>query len=90
MQEKRIDDYWNVDANRSLSDTWIGFPKFTLLKEEHSKGYTWCGRRLTRVQATTRPDNVWPEVLTKMAKPLTREESKNGQTRSQNSMMLED
>ena len=33
MQEKRIDDYWNVDANRCLSDSWKGFTKFTLLKE---------------------------------------------------------
>ena len=33
MQEKRIDDYWNVDTNRSLSDSWKGFTKFTLLKE---------------------------------------------------------
>ena len=25
MQEKRVDDYWNVDSNRSLSDSWKGF-----------------------------------------------------------------
>ena len=24
-QEKRIDDYWNVDSNRNLSDPWTGF-----------------------------------------------------------------
>ena len=24
LQEKRIDDYWNVDSNRSLSDSWKG------------------------------------------------------------------
>ena len=34
LQEKRIDCFWNVDANRSLSDSWKGFTKFTLLKEE--------------------------------------------------------
>ena len=33
-QEKRIGDYWNVDLNRSLSDLWNGFTKFTLLKEK--------------------------------------------------------
>ena len=32
-QEKRIDDYWNVDENKSLSDSWTSFTKFTLLKE---------------------------------------------------------
>ena len=39
LQEKRIDDYWNVDSNRSLSDSWKGFTKFTLLKEKPPKGY---------------------------------------------------
>ena len=39
MQEKRIDDCWNVDENRSLSDSWTGFTKFTLLKKEPPKGY---------------------------------------------------
>ena len=29
LQERRIDDYWNVDANLSLSDSWKGFTKFT-------------------------------------------------------------
>ena len=24
-QEKRIDDYWNVDGSRDLSDPWTGF-----------------------------------------------------------------
>ena len=37
MQEKRIDDYWNVDSNKHLSDSWKGFTKFTLLKEKPSK-----------------------------------------------------
>ena len=26
-QEKRINDYWNIDANRSLSDSWTGSSK---------------------------------------------------------------
>ena len=38
MQEKRIDDYWNVDENRSLSDSWTGFTKFALLKEKPLPG----------------------------------------------------
>ena len=27
MSEKSIDDYWNVDGDRELSDTWTGFHK---------------------------------------------------------------
>ena len=37
MQDKRIDDCWNVDANRSLPASWKGFTKFTLLKEKPPK-----------------------------------------------------
>ena len=33
-QEKRIDDYWNIDGSRDLSDPWTGFTQFTLLEEE--------------------------------------------------------
>ena len=33
LQENSVDDYWNVDANESLSDYWKGFTKFTPLKE---------------------------------------------------------
>ena len=44
QQEKRIDDYWNVDSSKHLSDSWKGFTKFTLLKENPPKGYVWSGR----------------------------------------------
>ena len=36
-QEKRIDDYWNIDESRDVSDYWTGFTQFTLLKEKPSK-----------------------------------------------------
>ena len=29
-QEKRIDDYWNIDGSRDLSDSWTGFIQFSL------------------------------------------------------------
>ena len=66
MQEKRVDDYWNVDSNRSLSDSWKGFTKFTLLKENLPRDICGLGGELTKVQTTTRPDHVWPEVWTKI------------------------
>ena len=55
MQESRIDDYWNVDGSR-LSGSWTGFTQFTLLNEKPPDGYMWSGRRLTKRQATSRPD----------------------------------
>ena len=33
MQEKRIDDYWNIDGSRDLSDFWTGITRFALLEE---------------------------------------------------------
>ena len=36
-QEKRIDDYWNIDGSRDLSDPWTGFTQFTLLEEKTSR-----------------------------------------------------
>ena len=34
MQERRIDDYWNVDGSRDLSGSWTGFTLFILLQEK--------------------------------------------------------
>ena len=37
-QEKRIDDFWNIDGSRDLSDPWTGFTQFTLLDEKPPDG----------------------------------------------------
>ena len=67
-QESRIDDYWNIDASRDLSASWTGFTQFTLLEEEPPDGYMWSGGRLTKRQATSRPDHLWPELSTKLGR----------------------
>ena len=41
-QEKRIDDYWNIDGRRELSDAWTGFTQFTVFEEKPPDGYTGC------------------------------------------------
>ena len=38
-QEERIDDYWNVDGSRDLSDSWTGFTQFTPLEKKLPDGY---------------------------------------------------
>ena len=69
LQEKKIGDCWISISNEHLSDdSWRGFTKFTLLKEKPPKGYVWSGRRLTKIQTTSRPDYVWPKVWTKIGK----------------------
>ena len=44
-QEKRIDDYWNIDGSRELSNPWTGFTQFTRLEEKAPPGYMWSGER---------------------------------------------
>ena len=67
-QERRIDDYWNIDGSRDSSDYWTGFTQFTLLEEKPPSGYMWSWERLTRKQQTSRPDHLWPELWEKMGK----------------------
>ena len=55
-QEKRIDDYWNIDGSRDLFDPWTDFTHFTLLEEKDPDWYMWSGERLTRKELTSRPD----------------------------------
>ena len=43
LMEKHLEDYWNVDGERKLSDAWTGFTRFVLLKERPPEGYTWSG-----------------------------------------------
>ena len=73
-QGERIDDYWNVDGNRNLSDSWTGFTRFTLLNETLPKAYMWSWRRLTKIQTTSRPDHIWPDAWTKIGKAAQRRE----------------
>ena len=67
-QEKRIDDYCNIDGSRDLSDPWTGFTQFTVLEEKPPDGFLWCVGRLTRKQLTSRPDHLWPELWKSMGK----------------------
>ena len=67
-QEKRIDDYWNIDGSRDLSGPWTGFTQFILLEENLQMEICGPGVRLTRNQLTSRPDHLWPELWDKMGK----------------------
>ena len=62
LLEKHMDDYWNVDGETELSDAWTGFARFVLLNKRPPDGKTWSGRRLTRKQTTSRPDNIRPDM----------------------------
>ena len=65
-QERRIDDYWNIDGSRDLSDYWTGCTQFILFEEKPPDRCMWSGGRLTRKLLTSRPDHLWPELWTKL------------------------
>ena len=71
LQEGRIEDYWNVDGDRNLSEPWTCFTQFTILNEKPPDRQTWSGKRLTKMQATTRPDHLF------MARNLVRDVESN-------------
>ena len=71
LQEKRKDDYWNVHADRSLSGSWTGFTKLTLLSEKPPTGYMWSGEILTTNEATT-DLKMWLAVWTQIGKAAQR------------------
>ena len=51
MQERRIDDYWNIDGSRDLSDFWTGFTQFILSEEKIPEGYMWSGEETDKKAA---------------------------------------
>ena len=68
-------DNWNVDGDRKLPDARTGFTRFIVLNDEPPDGYTLSGRRLTRKQTTSRPDNVWPDLWKHMSDASKRKEN---------------
>ena len=88
MQEKRIDDYWNVDDNRSLSESWTGFTKFSGFKEEPPKRFMWFRRDWQTFRRLRDQSMCGLKYWPKLVESLIRRKTK-GQTRSPNSRMIE-
>ena len=64
---ENIEDYWNVDGEKELSDAWTGFTRFILMDESHltdthGPGGDLRGNKQTNKQTTSRTDNVWPDM----------------------------
>ena len=62
-----MDDNWNIDGDRNLSEPWTSFTQLTILNEKPLDGFLWARRRLTKIQATTKPGHLWPEILSGMS-----------------------
>ena len=73
-KKNRIDDCWNVNSSIHLSDSWKRDSQNSFYWKRLPKGYMWSRERLTNVQATSRPDNVFPDVWTKIGKATQKRE----------------
>ena len=68
MQERRIDDYWNIDGSRNLSDPWTGFTLFTPVEEKPPDGYMWSGEELTKTAGNIQARPFLARALDKIGK----------------------
>ena len=84
LLERRIDDYWNIEEDRDLSDAWTGSTRFTLLNEKPPDECTWSGERLTKTQTTSRPE-LWKN----MSNAAQRKKSRSLPSRNRCSTMQE-
>ena len=57
-QEKRINDCWNIDGQKTCLVLGQVSLSFFLLEEKPPDGFLWSGRRFTRNQQTSRPDHL--------------------------------
>ena len=66
--EKRIVDTWCGDPSdsRELSDEWTGETRFQKVFRL-PKGYELSSGRVTRVQKSARPTDIWPELWTTLS-----------------------
>ena len=75
LQEVTIDDYWNVDGSKSMSEPWLGVTRFALLNKNPPEGNMWVQRRLTNKQVNTRPGNIRPEEWSNMSESSQRKDT---------------
>ena len=77
-QEKRIDDYWNIDGSRDLSDPWTGFTQFTLLDEKSSRQKNVVRGEIDEKTACIQARSSMAELWKSMGKNAKLKESKSG------------
>ena len=89
-QERRIDNYWNLDGSRDLSDSCTGFPQFTLLSEKPPEGHMWSGGDWQNGKRHPGQIIYGQNFGEECQRTLSWGRSINGQLKNQSSIMLED
>ena len=87
LLEKHIEDCWNVDGEKALSDAWTGFTRFILLNERHltDNKVRWQTNEETNDLKTRQCMARCVERMCLMQRK--REQSNNGLSRNQSSTM---
>ena len=75
LEETIVDDVWNIDAKRHLSENWSGSVAFRILNESPLKCYSWEDGRWTKTQVTSKLETIWPEYGRLCPHVLKREQS---------------
>ena len=71
LQESRIDDDWNVDGIEVYQIQGIGLTNSK--QKKNLSGYMWSRERRTKIQATARPNYLWPENWSGMSNSSAQE-----------------
>ena len=67
-QEKRIDDYWNVDGSKDFSDPLTNFTQFTFMGRKNSRRTFVVRVEINEETVASRPEHLWPELWESMGK----------------------
>ena len=67
-QERRIDDYWNIDGSRDLSHYWTRFTQFILLIKKPPDGYMWSGGETDKKAANIQARSFMARTLDEISK----------------------
>ena len=90
MSTGQLIQIWTLDKKNELMT--IGMSTKAEVCHIHGqvpKGCMWSRERLTKIQTTSLPDHIWPGAWTRIEKAAQRREKQNGQSRNQNSNMLQ-
>ena len=68
MQERRIDDSWNIDGSRELSDSCTGFTQFILLEEKLPDGFLWSGEETDKTASDIQARSLMARTLDEIGK----------------------
>ena len=67
-KRKRIDDYWNIDGSRDLSDPWTVFTRFILLEEKPPDGFLLSGGEIDEKTAYIQARSFMARTLGEVGK----------------------